>query len=73
MDFLYIGKWNFIASNLKKLLYFRRRLSQLKKLKKNHFEKISYIFPIKKVSCISENGTLSAKAGKTPIFFLKKN
>ena len=58
---------------LKKTLIFQEKTFPTQKIKKIHFEKISYIFPIKKVSCISENGTLSAKAGKTPIFFLKKN
>ena len=37
------GKWNFLALSLKNFLYFRRGLSKLKKLKKAHSEKISYI------------------------------
>ena len=42
--FFSFRKWNFLAPSLKSFLYFRKEFPKLKKLKKKHSEKCSYIF-----------------------------
>ena len=73
--FLYFGKWNFIAPNLKNyhifpkkafFLYFRRELSELKKWQKLYLKKFVMFFQ-KKVFLIFQEMELHG-----PVFFLKK-
>ena len=43
MELLYFRKWKFLAPSFKTFLYFRKKLFELKKYKKKHSEKLSYI------------------------------